>query len=133
MGVKRITVHRIEIEDTAGSLQRLLSQVALANVDLECFAAFSTSKNMGEVYVSSTDPRDFEAYASQTAIETKEATGFIIGGENKVGAASEALESLAKAGISGVAGAAMVIEGGYRMLVVVDASEGDAAARVLGV
>ena len=133
MGVKRITVHRIEIEDTAGSLQRLLSRVALANVNLECFAAFSTGRNLGEVYVSSTDARDFEAYANQTAMETKEATGFIIGGENKVGAASEALESLAKAGISGVAGAAMVIEGGYRMLVVVDAGDGDAAARVLGV
>ena len=133
MGVKRIAVHRIEIEDTAGSLQRLLSRIALANVDLECFAAFSTGRNLGEVYVCSTDPRDFEAYANQTAIETKEATGFIIGGDNKVGAAAEALESLAKAGISGVAGAAMVIEGGYRMLVVVDASDGDAAAKVLGV
>lgn len=132
MGVKQIKVHRIEIEDTAGSLQRLLSQIALANVDLECFAAFSTGRNMGEVYVSSKDPRDFEAYASQTAIETKEARGFIIGGDNKVGAAAEALENLAQAGISGVAGAAMVMEGGYRMLVVVDASDGDEAARVLG-
>ena len=125
MGVKRITVHRIEIEDKAGSLQRLLSRVALANVDLECFAAFSTSRNMGEVYVSATDARGFEAYASQTAIETKDATGFIIDGEDKVGAAAEALESLSRAG--------MVIEGGYRMLVVVDAGEGDAAAKVLGV
>jgi hypothetical protein len=133
MGVKRITIHRIEIEDTAGSLQRLLSRVALAKVDLECFAAFSTGRNLGEVYVSAADARDFEAYASQTAIETREATGFIIGGENKVGAAAAALESLAEAGISGVAGAAMVCEGGYRMLVVVDASDGDAAARVLGV
>jgi len=132
MGVKRIKVHRIEIEDKAGSLQRLLSRVALANVNLECFAAFSTSRNMGEVYVSSKDPRDFEAYASQTSIKAKEATGFIIGGENKVGAAAEALESLSKAGISGVAGAAMVIEGGYRMLVVVEASDGDEAAKVLG-
>jgi hypothetical protein len=131
MAVKRIAVHCVEIEDKPGSLQKLLSQAALANVDLLCFAAFSAGGGRGRVYVSGKDPQLLEACAQKAAIGIIPAAGFIVSGSDKVGAAAEALKGLAEAGINGVAGAAMVCNGQYQMLIVVAAEHGDAAEKAL--
>ena len=132
MAVKKVAVHCVEVEDKPGGLQGLLAQTTSANVDLQCFAAFSAGGGKGRVYLSAKDEEALSACAEKTGIETT-AAGFIISGDDKVGAASEALKGLAYAGINGVAGAAMVCDGSYRMLVVVDASDGEAAAKALGV
>ncbi len=132
MAVKQISIDCLEIEDKPGSLQKLLADAASANVDLLGFAAFSAGDGRGRVYISAKDPAAFKACAQQAGIETTAAVGFIISGEDKVGAAAEALKGLADASISGVAGAAMVCDGQYQMLVVVDAADGDAAERALG-
>ena len=132
MAVKRITVHCVEIEDKPGSLQKLLDGVASANVDLLCCTAFSAGGGLGWVYVSAKDLVAFEAYAQDAGIEATAAAGFIVSGDDKVGAAAGALKGLADAGISGIAGAAMVCDGQYQMLVVVDAADSDVAAKALG-
>lgn len=132
MAVKQITVHCLEIEDKPGSLQNLLGRAASANVDLLCFAAFSTGIGSGRVYVSAKDPDAFRASAQEAGFETTVAAGFIISGPDKVGAAAETLKSLANMSINGVAGSAMVCDGQYQMLVVVDAADGDAAEKALG-
>ena len=130
MAVKRITVHCLEIEDKPGSLQELLGQAASANVDLLCFAAFSAG-GKGQVHIGAKDESAFKACAQKAGIESTAAAGFIIGGEDTVGAAADALKGLADAGINGVAGAAMACDGQYQMLVVVKASDGDAAEKAL--
>ena len=132
MAVKRITVHCVEIEDKPGSLQKLLDGVASANVDLLCCTAFSAGGGLGWVYVSAKALVAFEAYAQDAGIEATAAAGFIVSGDDKVGAAAGALKGLADAGISGIAGAAMVCDGQYQMLVVVDAADADAAEKALG-
>ena len=132
MAVRRITVHCLEIEDKPGSLQKFLAEAALANVDMLCFAAFSAGGGHGRVYVSAKKPEGLKACALEAGIEVTDAAGFIVSDEDKVGAAAEALKGLADAGISGIAGTAMVCDGQYQMLVVVDAGDGDAAERVLG-
>jgi hypothetical protein len=129
---KRITVHCIEIEDKPGSLQKLLAKVASAKVDLLCFAAFSAGGGRGQLYLSAKDPKALEACVRTAGIKTSAAAGFIIGGKDKVGAAGQSLKGLADADINGVAGAAMVCDGQYQMLVVVDAADGDAAEEALG-
>jgi len=129
---KRITVHCLEIEDKPGSLQKLLAQAASANVDLLCFAAFSGGGGRGRLYLSAKAPQSLEACTQAAGIKTTAAAGFIIGGEDKTGAAAESLRGLADAGINGVAGAAMVCDGQYHMLIVVDAADGDAAEAALG-
>ncbi len=133
MAVKRITVHCVEIEDKPGSLQKLLSQAASANVDLLCFAAFSAGGGRGRVYISGKDPQVLEDCAQKAEIEAIPAAGFIVSGDDKVGAAAEALKGLAEAGINGVAGAAMVCDGQYQMLIVVAAEHGDAAEKALAI
>ena len=132
MAVKRITVDCLEIEDKPGSLHKLLADAASANVDMLCVAAFSAGGGRGRVYVGAKDPEAFKACAQELGIDATAAAGFVISGEDKVGAAAEALKGLADAGISGVAGTAMVCDGQYHMLVVVDAGDGDAAERALG-
>ena len=62
----------------------------------------------------------------------KEAAGFIISGKDRIGAAAEALKGLAEAGINGVAGAAMVCDGQFQLLVVVNIADSAAAAKALG-
>ncbi len=132
MAVKRISVHCVEIEDKPGSLQQLLSHAASENVDFQCFTAFSTGTLKGQVCLGAKDPSALAACASKAGVEATEAAGFIISGDDKVGAAAEALKGLADAGINGCTGAAMVCGGQYQMLVVVAASDGDAAAQALG-
>ena len=132
MAVKRITVHCIEIEDKPGSLQKLLAKIASAKVDLLCFAAFSAAGGRGRLYLSGKDPKALEACVRTAGIKTSAAAGFIIGGKDKAGAAGQSLKGLADAGINGVAGAAMVCDGQYQMLVVVEAADGDAAEEALG-
>ena len=133
MAVKRIIVHCIDIEDKAGSLQRFLTQAGLSKVDFQCFAAFSAGENSGRVYASAKEPAALEAFLKEAGIEATTAAGFIVGDDDKVGAAAEVLKGLAEQGISGLAGAAMVCDGQYHMLVVVDAADGDAAEKALGV
>lgn len=132
MAVKRITVDCVEIEDKPGSLQKFLAQGSSANVDLLCFVVFSAGDGSGRVYLSTKEPDTFKAFAQEAGIETTAAAGFIVGGADKAGAAAEALKGLAESGINGVAGAAMVCDGRYQMLVVVDAADAEAAEKALG-
>jgi len=128
MAVKQITIHRLEIEDKPGSLQKLLADAASANVDLQCFAAFSAGGGRGRVYISAKSEDAFKALG----LEATAAAGFIVSGDDRVGAAAEALKGLAEAGINGVAGSAIVCGGQYCMLIVVDAADEAAAGKALG-
>jgi len=132
MAVKRITVHCVEIEDKPGGLQQLLEKAASENVDFQCVAAFSAGGGRGRVYLGAKDPQALKACAQSAGIQPTEAVGFIVGGDDKVGAAAQDLKALADVGINGVAGAAMVCDGQYHMLVVVNAADADAAAKALG-
>jgi len=131
MDVKEITVHCVEIEDRPGALQEFLSKAAAANVDFQCIAAYSTGGPCGNLCVSAKDSESFAAFARQAGIDTSKAAGFMVCGEDKVGAAADALKGLAEANINGIAGTAMVFEGQYQMLVVVDAADAEAACKAM--
>jgi prephenate dehydratase len=132
MAVKRIAVHCVEIEDKPGSLHRFLSQSSLTGVDYLCFSAFSCGNNRGRVFVSANDPRSFEAFAKEAKLKVTLATGFIVDGVDRAGAAADALKGFAENGIAGIAGAAMACDGRYQMFVVVNAKDGDRAQKALG-
>lgn len=132
MAVQRISVVSVEIEDKPGSLQMLLAKIASAKVDLLCFAAYSAGGGRGRVYLSGKDPKALESCAQAAGIKTSSAAGFIIGGGDEVGAAGRVLKGLADAGVNGIAGAAMVCDGQYHMLLIVEVADGDAAEKALG-
>jgi hypothetical protein len=100
-------------------------------VDYLCFAAFSCGSNRGRVVVSAKDPRTFETFAQEARIKATVATGFIVDGEDRLGAAAKAVAKLAENDIAGVAGAAMACDGRYQMLIVVDAKNAERAQKAL--
>jgi hypothetical protein len=132
MSVKRVAVHCVDIEDKPGSLHKFLTQSSLSGVDYLCFSAFSCSDNHGRVYVSAKDPKSFEAFAKEAGIKITEAAGFIVGGEDRVGAAANVLKRLAEKDIHGIAGAAMVCDNQYQLFVVVNAKDADRAQKAMG-
>lgn len=131
MAVRRITVHCVEIEDKPGSLQKFLTQSSLSGVDFLCFAAFSCGNNCGRVFVGAKEAAKFEAFAKEAELGAQTATGFIVSGEDRVGAAAETLKGLAENNIDGIASSAMVIDGQYQMLVVVDTVDAERAEAFL--
>ena len=86
---------------------------------------------MGRVCLSAKSGEALKTFAQGAGIEVTQAAGFVISSADKVGAAAEALKGLSDAGINGIAGAAMVCDGQYHMLVVVNAADGDAAEKAL--
>lgn len=131
MAVKRIVVHCVDIEDKPGSLQKFLSQSSLSGVDYLCFSAFSCGNNRGRAFVSAKDTKRFESFAREAGLKTALAAGFIVDGSDRMGVAADALLGLAENDICGIVGSAMVFDGQYRMLIVVSASDGDRAQKVL--
>jgi hypothetical protein len=131
MAVKRVTVHCVEIEDKPGSLHRFLSQSSLSGVDFMCFTAFSCGNNRSRVVVCAKDTGTFEAFAKEANIKVSRKTGFIITGQDRCGAAADAIAGLAANDVPGVVGAAMAAEGRYQMLVVVDNKDAELAQKAL--
>ena len=131
MAVKKIVVHCVEIEDKPGSLQKFLSQSGLSGVDYLCFSAFSCGNNRGRAFVSAKDTKKFESFAQEAGLKTSVAAGFIVDGEDRIGAAADVLLGIAENDISGLVGSAMVCNGRYQMFVVVNAEDGDGAQKAL--
>ena len=71
--------------------------------------------------------------AAMGAVELEECTGFLLKGEDKVGAGASSLKPLAAAKINVEACAALCHNGNYQLLVVVRHEDADAAAKALGV
>ncbi len=132
MAVKRISIHAVQIEDKPGSLQKLLSKAADDGVDLNGLSACACSGGSAMAYLSAKNPEALKACAIKAGIEVTELAGFMLTGDDTPGAAAEALKPLANAGVSGVAASAMVCNGGYGMIVIVESADADAAATALG-
>jgi hypothetical protein len=132
MAIRKITVHAVQIEDKPGSLHKLLAKAAADGVDLNCLSACACSGGSAMAYLSAKNPEALKACAIKAGVEVKELAGFMLTGDDTPGAAAEALKPLADAGVNGVAAAAMVCNGGYGMVVIVDASDADSAAKALG-
>jgi hypothetical protein len=132
MAVKRIIVHSVQIKDKPGSLQKLLAKAAADGVDFNCLSACVCSGGTAMAYLSAKNPEALKACAIKTGIEVTELAGFMLTGDDEVGAAAEALKPLADASVNGVAASAMVCDGGYGMVVIVDSADADAAAKALG-
>jgi hypothetical protein len=132
MAVKRISVHAVQIEDKPGSLHKLLAKAAADGVDLNGLSACACSGGTAAAYLSAKNPEALKACAIKAGIQMTEMAGFMLTGDDKVGGAAEVLKPLADAGVNGVAAAAMVCDGGYGMIVIVNSADADAAAKALG-
>lgn len=131
MSAKRLIIQAINVNDVPGSMQCFLIQLAAENINLNGMIICSGQSGKGTAYLSAIDNKAFTSYLKKQSIASTEMAGFLVSGKDRVGAAANALDPLSNAGINGVAGAAMVCENKFGMLVVVKASDGDAAEKVL--
>jgi hypothetical protein len=131
MAVKQVVMYGVDIEDKPGSLHRFLSQSSLSGVDYLCFTAYSCGNNKGRVFVGAKAPKIFEAFAKEAKLKITPAAGFIISNKDRLGAAADIIKGLAENSIRGLAGTAIVCDGLYKMLVVVDAKDASPAEKVL--
>jgi len=125
MSVKRIIIHAVNVEDIPGSMHSLLIQLATEGIDLNGMIVCSDKGGKGTAYLSAKDPEALVSCMARIHIEITEMAGFLFSGKDRIGAAANALDPLSNAGINGVAGAAMVCENKFCMLVVVEAADGD--------
>ena len=131
MAAKKIIVHAVKIEDKPGSLYHVLAKAAAQGVDFNCLSACTCADGTAMTYLSAKNYEALKAWANKESVKLKEMAGFMISGEDKVGAAAEDLKQLADAKINGVAAAAMICDSGYGMVVIVNADDADAAAKAL--
>ena len=131
MEVERVRMFGVEVADKPGGLQKVLAKLAAGGIDLCCFYAASVGKGKGMVYMGAKDADAFDAFAAESDLKFEETVGFMIEGDDKVGAASAVLKKLADAGINGVAGAAKVCDGRYHLGLIVATDDGDAAEKAL--
>ena len=131
MDIKRVTVHCVDIEDKQGSLQKFLSQSSLSGVDYLCFVAYSCEGNKGRVAVSAKDEKAFVAFTKEANLVVTTEAGFVVDGEDRLGAAAEVLAKMAQNNIRGIIGSGMVCNDRYKMLVVVDEEDAELTQKVL--
>jgi hypothetical protein len=131
MSIKCINVYAVNIKDVPGSMQSFLIELARENIDLNGMIVVSGGGNKGTAYLSSKVPDSLISYLRRKKIDSTEMAGFLISGKDRIGSAANAIDPLTNAGINGIAGAAMVCENKFGMLIVVKATDGDAAQKVL--
>jgi hypothetical protein len=133
MGVRRIDVQCVEIEDKPGSLQRFLTQSSLSGVDFSYFAGYSCGNNHERVFVSAKDAGKFRAFAKEAELRFSDAVGFVVSGEDRLGAGAEALKALAEGDVHGIAGSGMVWDRMYQLVIVVSSEDAEKAEALLSV
>lgn len=131
--VKRVQYFYTEVSDQPGEGARLLSLLKEAGVNLLAFSGFPHGRRAQVDFIPA-DPAAFRACARTaklTLVGPK--TGFLIQGEDRVGALTEIMAKLAAAKINVTACDAVATgEGRYGAILWVKPGDVQKAARVLG-
>jgi len=132
--VKRVQYFYTEVADKPGEGARLLAALEEAGVNLLAFSGFPHGSRRAQVDFIPADPAAFRACARKAKLKlTGPKTGFLIQGEDRVGALVELMAKLAEARINVTACEAVAAgEGHYGAILWVKPGEVQKAARVLG-
>lgn len=131
--IKRVQYFYAEVADKPGEGARLLALLKDAGVNLLAFSGFPTGRRAQIDFIPA-DPAAFRAAARKaklTLVGPK--TGFLIQGEDRVGALTEIMAKLSEAKINVTACAAVATgTGQYGAILWVKPGDVQKAARVLG-
>jgi hypothetical protein len=131
--VQRVEYHYVTVPDSAGEGHRILSVLKDSGVDLLAFLGFPAGSGQSQLDLVPDDPESLRAAAGRAGIALSEAKrAFLVQGDDRVGAAAEAMAKLAAANIGITAAAATSAGSGrYGMIVWVAPSDYDRAADAL--
>ena len=131
--IQRVQYFYTEISDKPGEGARVLGALKEAGVNLLAFTGFPKGRR-AQIDFFPTDPVAFKAAARAAKLKlVGPKTGFLIQGEDRVGAVAEILTKLAEAGINVTAlDAASAGAGRYGAILWVEPRHVNKAAKVLG-
>jgi len=132
MSVDSVAVLGVELEDRPGALEEFLA-TDNERAYMQDIVAFASGGGKGATFCIPADMEGLKAYADSIPLASREYAGFIISEDRtELGAWAGATKPLADAGVNMVLCAALVLEGSYKMLVVVEQADAQAAVRALG-
>jgi len=129
---QQIAVFKMKIADSPGSLAAMLDQAAGFGLDLAGVCATGGEGSQAVLFAVPKDAGVARRAASAGGSAAEECAGFLLEGEDKIGAGAAALKPLAQANIDLLACAAFAKEGRYQALVVVKSEDAATAAEALG-
>ena len=133
--IRRVDYYHLEVEDKPGQGARLLTQLAEAGVSLLSFTAFPIAGGKTQLTVV---PENRDAFVNAATRVGLRHSGprecFFVQGDNRAGAARDALKRLADANVNCVAAnGAAATPTHYGLVLFVAQGDVTAAARALGV
>jgi len=131
--IQRVQYFYIEVSDKPGEGARLLSLLKEAGVSLLAFSGFPKGRRAQVDFIPA-DPAAFRAFARKAKLKlTGPKTGFLIQGEDRVGALVDIMSKLAEAKINVTACDAVAAGAGqYGAILWVKPGDVQKTARVLG-
>jgi hypothetical protein len=132
--IQRVQYFYVEVPDKPGEGARVLSLLKEAGVNLLAFSGFPKGRRAQIDFIPS-DAAAFRAAARKAKLKlTGPKTGFLVQGEDRIGAIAELMSKLAEAGINVTALDAVAAGAGrYGAIFWVKPGDVNKAAKVLGV
>jgi hypothetical protein len=132
--IRRVDYCYVEVPDKPGEGVRVLSALKEAGVDLLNFTAFPGAGGKAQIDLVAQDGEALARAAKQAGLTlSPRKQAFFVQGQNRAGAAADALRKLSDAKVNVKAANGCAGQGGFGMIVWVAAADLAAAARALGV
>ncbi len=132
--IRRVDYFYVEVPDKAGEGVRVLAALKEAGVNLLNFTAFPGAGGKSQLDLVVDDAGALTKAAKNAGITlSPKKQAFFVQGQNRAGAAAEALRKLADARVNVRAANGSAGQGGFGMIVWVAPSDYAAAAKALGV
>jgi|GEM_PF-958774 len=122
MATTRKDVLKVEIDDRPGTLNELFTKVAAAGANLDVIAASPGGPGKSAVFIGSDNQDTLKEVAGLFKLPVAEYAGFTLSGEDAIGAAAEVTKPLADAGVNIEIASALVSDGKYKTVILVDSS-----------
>ncbi len=132
--VRRVEYQYVVVPDRPGEGLRVLAALRDAGVNLLAYLGFPLGNGNAQLDLVAEDPEALRRAAQAAGLQLSPVKyAFLIQGDDRVGAAAEHTEKLAKAGINITAAAAVSAGGGrYGMILWVKPEDYERAAQALG-
>ncbi len=131
--IKKVPHFRVEVDDTPGTMAQVAKGIADAGINLLYGGGWPTSPGRAVIACVPQDPDKLKSLAQQHGLTLLEDTGFLIEGEDRIGALVDVASKLGNAGVNIYAVQALSAGGRFAAILTVRAEDVDKAAQALGV
>lgn len=131
--IRRVDYFYVEVPDQPGEGVRVLVALKEAGVNLLSFTAFPTGSGKAQVDLVPQDPEALQKAAKNARLQlSARKQAFFVQGQDRAGAAADALRKLSSAGINTRAANGAAAPGGFGLILWVAPSDYEKAAKALG-